>query len=50
VSGASNLFSNDEVRILCLHAPYSQKFQAPAHAAVALLVDSDDDVPILHFT
>jgi hypothetical protein len=50
VSGASELFSSDEIPIPCLPAPYSQKFQPPSHAAVALLVDSDDDVPILHFT
>jgi hypothetical protein len=49
MSGASDLVSNAEVSIPCLHVPLLPTGPA-AHAAAALVADSDDGVPILRFT
>jgi hypothetical protein len=48
VVDASDLVSDDAVPIPCLHVPPSPL--PSARALVALLADSDDDVPIPHIT
>jgi hypothetical protein len=44
MSGASDLVSDDEVRIACVLAPYPRRLSA--HAAAASLADRDYKVPI----